>query len=250
MRKGCENFFSEDQIAAIADALHMADERSSADCIRLIMLSGCPPCEAMRAKWEEFDKEPGFWVKPSAHTKQRKIHKTPLNAAARLLIDGLRETRKGDSPFVFPGRNPGEPVKHVRTVWRTARRRATVILWLNSDDPKMSGLLSSLMEQEGRLPSLEEAEAAAAIAKAILPPSLANARIYDLRHTFASMGAGASMGLHVIGKLLGHTQARTTQRYAHLADAPMRKAAEDIGKMIASAVSSVERRKASRHGAG
>ena len=171
---GSERFFNEAEIAAIAEALDMADERSSADCIRLIMLTGCRPCEAMRARWEEFDKEPGFWVKPSAHTKQRKIHKAPLNAPARQLIEGLRETRKGDSPFVFPGRNPGEPVKHIRTIWRTARKRATVLLWLNSEDPKVSGLLSSLMEQAGRLPSIEEAKAAAAIAKVTLPASLEN----------------------------------------------------------------------------
>ena len=163
--EGSERFFSDAEIAAIAEALDMADERSSADCIRLIMLTGCRPCEAMRARWEEFDKEPGFWVKPSAHTKQRKVHKAPLNAAACQLIEGLRETRKGDLPFVFPGRNPGEPVKHIRTVWRTARKRATVLLWLNSDDPKVSGLLSSLMEQAGRLPSIEEAKAAAASRK-------------------------------------------------------------------------------------
>jgi len=213
------------------------------------MLTGCRPCEAMRALWEEFDKEPGFWVRPSAHTKQRKIHKAPLSAPARQLIEGLRES-KGDSPFVFPGRNLGEPVKHVRTVWRTARKRANVLLWLNSDDPKVSGLLSSLMEQAGRLPSIEEAKAAAAIAKVPLPASLENARIYDLRHTFASYGAGASLGLPIIGKLLGHTKPRTTQRYAHLADAPMREAAENIGGMIASAVNSAKRRKVSGHGAG
>jgi integrase len=239
---GKERFFEDAEIAAIGEALDMADDRSSADCIRLIMLTGCRPCEAMRAQWEEFDRS--FWVKPSAHTKHRKPHKAPLNAAARQLIEGLREARKGDSPFVFPGRNPGEPVKYIRTVWRTARKRANVLLWLNSDDPKVSGLLSSLMEQAGRLPSIEEAKAAAFIAKVPLPASLENARIYDLRHTFASYGAGASLGLPIIGKLLGHTKPRTTQRYAHLADAPMRKAAEEIGGMIANAVSSVERRKA------
>ena len=100
------------------------------------------------------------------------------------------------------------------------------------------------------MPTIEEATAAAAIAKVALPSSLERARIYDLRHTFASVGAGAGMGLPILGRLLGHSQPKTTARYAHLADAPMRKAAEEIGGMIASAVSSVERRKASRHGAG
>jgi integrase len=41
-------------------------------------------------------------------------------------------------------------------------------------------------------------------------------RLHDLRHTHASIGAGAGLGLPIIGKLLGHTKASTTQRYAHL----------------------------------
>ena len=52
---GCERFFSVEEIAALADALDLADERSSADCVRLIMLTGCRPCEAMAARWSEFD---------------------------------------------------------------------------------------------------------------------------------------------------------------------------------------------------
>jgi integrase len=42
-------------------------------------------------------------------------------------------------------------------------------------------------------------------------------RNHDFRHNFASVGAGASLGLPVLGKLLGHKQAATTHRYAHLA---------------------------------
>jgi integrase len=61
-------------------------------------------------------------------------------------------------------------------------------------------------------------------------------RIHDLRHSFASIGAGASLGLPIIGKLLGHTQAATTHRYAHLDADPMRRAAETIGASIAAAM--------------
>jgi hypothetical protein len=39
-------------------------------------------------------------------------------------------------------------------------------------------------------------------------------RLHDLRHTYASFGAGGGLGLPIIGKLLGYTQASTTQRYA------------------------------------
>ncbi len=58
-------------------------------------------------------------------------------------------------------------------------------------------------------------------------------RLHDLRHTFASVGAGQGVGLTLIGGLLGHTQASTTQRYAHLADHPLRQAAEKIADDIA-----------------
>ncbi len=65
---------------------------------------------------------------------------------------------------------------------------------------------------------------------------LPDVRLHDLRHTFASIGAGASLGLPIIGKLLGHTQAQTTARYAHLADDPLRKASDTIGSTIAAAM--------------
>ena len=45
---------------------------------------------------------------------------------------------------------------------------------------------------------------------------LQDARIHDLRHTFASAAVAAGQGLPMIGKLLGHTQVATTARYAHL----------------------------------
>ncbi len=61
-------------------------------------------------------------------------------------------------------------------------------------------------------------------------------RLHDLRHSFASVGAGASLGLPIIGKLLGHSQAATTHRYAHLDADPMKRAAEAIGATIAAAM--------------
>ncbi|MGY6626892.1 MAG: tyrosine-type recombinase/integrase [Oceanicaulis sp.] len=57
-------------------------------------------------------------------------------------------------------------------------------------------------------------------------------RIHDLRHTYASLAAAAGHSLHVIGGLLGHTQAQTTARYAHLADQVRRSAAEDVDGLI------------------
>jgi integrase len=62
---------------------------------------------------------------------------------------------------------------------------------------------------------------------------LEGVRVHDLRHSFASLAAGSGMSLHIIGKLLGHVNAKTTQRYAHLAHAPMIAASDTVGVEIA-----------------
>jgi integrase len=62
--------------------------------------------------------------------------------------------------------------------------------------------------------------------RVIKTANLQNIRIHDLRHTHASHLVSRGLSLSVIGKLLGHTQASTTHRYAHLADEPLRQAVE------------------------
>jgi integrase len=183
-----ERFFSQAELAAISDALAEYPGQTSADCVRLIMLTGCRPGEAMKARWSEMDAEPGYWIKPSAHTKQRRPHKLPLSPPALELVERMRKERRKDAEWVFPGPEPGKPIVALWHIWHFVRARA----------------------------GLGE-----------------NARLYDCRHSFASIGAGGGLSLPIIGRLLGHTQSRTTQRYAHLADDALREAAARIGAVIA-----------------
>jgi hypothetical protein len=67
-------------------------------------------------------------------------------------------------------------------------------------------------------------------------------RIHDLRHSFASFGAGGGPGLPIVGKLLGHANAVTTARYAHLDADPLRVASERIGSTIAAAMGEQQHR--------
>ena len=184
--EGRERFFSSAELAALTDALAEHDT-PAADCLRILMLTGCRPGEAMRATWAEFD-EPGYWSKPSAHTKQRKVHRVPLSPAASELVDTLRRKRTDDE-FVFPGRIKGRPLRELRGVWAAVTRAA----------------------------------------------GLEDALVYTLRHSFASIGAGGGLSLQIVGKLLGHTVARTTEKYAHLSGNVLEEAAAKIGAAIAGA---------------
>ena len=109
--EGRERFFSKAELERIAEALSEYPPeafenrkkigRAAADCVRLVMLTGCRPDEAMRAEWSEFDKAPGYWIKPSAHTKQKRIHRLPLSPPAIQLIENsarIAQASNGCSP--------------------------------------------------------------------------------------------------------------------------------------------------------
>ncbi len=59
-------------------------------------------------------------------------------------------------------------------------------------------------------------------------------RIHDLRHAFASVAASGGLSLPIIGSLLGHRNASTTQRYAHLSANPLKAAADRTAGEISS----------------
>ncbi len=67
-------------------------------------------------------------------------------------------------------------------------------------------------------------------------PDLTGVRLHDLRHSFASFAVADGAPLYMVGKVLGHKQARTTEEYAHLADDPLRAVAERTGSKIADAM--------------
>ncbi len=57
-------------------------------------------------------------------------------------------------------------------------------------------------------------------------------RRHDNRHTYASHLVSSGLSLEIVGRLLGHTSPETTQRYAHLADDPLRRATEMFGAKV------------------
>lgn len=65
---------------------------------------------------------------------------------------------------------------------------------------------------------------------------LEDVRLHNRRYAFASVAAASGMGLPSIGKMLGHSQAQTTHRYAHLAADPVKAAAATVAGKIADAM--------------
>lgn len=177
-------YLSQQELARVSQALAEHPEQVSANAIRFLMLTGARRGEVLNAQWDMFDLEAGLWVKPSAHTKQRREHRVPLSAPSLALLSDMRKLASG--AFVFPGKAPDQPLTDIKRTWASVCQKANV----------------------------------------------EDARIHDLRHSFASILVSRGASLPLIGALLGHTQVATTARYAHLYDEPLREAAELVGSAI------------------
>ena len=196
-----DRWLKDDELRRLHEALNGYSDQRAANAIRLIALTGSRKGEVLKATWEEFDLERGEWTKPSHHTKQKKIEHVPLGDAAIALLRSMRpENATGP---LFPSRDGKSARAGIRKPWTATCRAA--------------GLAESF-EVQGKHRKLTRWK-----------PLV---RIHDLRHTFASHLVSNGTSLQIVGKLIGHTQAATTQRYAHLAPSALREAANDFGKIF------------------
>lgn len=194
-----ERFLTELEIARLSEVLAEHPEQSSANAVRLLLLTGARRGEVLGAQWSQFDLAAGIWTKPAATTKQKKDHRLPLSAPALQLLsemktaadkENVRRRRDGlkPPPFLFPGKD-GKPLQEIKHFWAAVCGKAGI-----------SGV-----------------------------------RLHDLRHTHASILASLGLSLPIIGALLGHTQAATTHRYVHLLDGTQRAATERLGAIVTAA---------------
>lgn len=186
-----ERYLSPEEIGRLGEALDAHPERTSANAIRLLLLTGARRGEVLSATWDQFDLSRGVWTKPSMHTKQKKVHRVPLSAGAIALLNEMKREARPGARYVFPGRpkddgTTGAPLAGIKRTWATVCRTA----------------------------------------------ALEDVRIHDLRHSYASILASSGLSLQIVGALLGHTQPRTTARYAHLYDDVLRDATERVGAVV------------------
>lgn len=60
---------------------------------------------------------------------------------------------------------------------------------------------------------------------------LPEVRMYDLRHSMASNMVNSGRSIYEVAKVLGHSQLKTTQRYAHLAQEILLEAVDAAAKV-------------------
>ena len=115
-------YLNGEELARLSEALTAISNKTAANAIRLLLLTGARRGEVLNATWSQFDLDGGVWVKPSSHTKQRAEHRTPLSAAARMLLVELKRSSNGNDR-VFPGATRGSLTQPWRVITKAADLR-------------------------------------------------------------------------------------------------------------------------------
>jgi integrase len=193
-----ERYLSDDELARLTKTLDAQPDQTVSNAIRLLLFTGSRRGEVLSATWKQFDLEEGVWSKPSAHTKQKKVHTVPLSPEAVSVLSKMRAEAKSISPYLFPGPGKSGHLVEIKKGWATICATA----------------------------------------------DLENLRVHDLRHSFASILVAGGATLPMIGRLLGHTQVSTTQRYAHLDVGPLRDLVAKVGATVDGAGKVADEKKA------
>jgi integrase len=124
-----QRYLRGDELRRLTTALATHPSRQAADAIRLMLLTGARSrSEVLRATWDQFDPDFGYWHKPSSHTKQKRQHHAPLSAPARQLLVEMRARQRRQegalSPYLFPGRFDEGPMIDVDSSWKSICRAA------------------------------------------------------------------------------------------------------------------------------
>lgn len=115
-----ERYLSGDELGRLTLALAKHDG-SSANVIRLLLLTGARRGEVLAAAWPQFDLDQGVWTKPSAHTKQKKEHRVPLSAPARQLLSQMKTGTGGDGKLF-----DGDEARRLARFWASISKSANI----------------------------------------------------------------------------------------------------------------------------
>lgn len=225
-----ERYLSPDELACLGETMNAEKDfaPSAVSAFKLLVFTGARLSEIQTLKWD--------------YVRGNKIHLPDSKTGAKIIplnqpaLDTLSEVKRIEgNPYVVTGKKEDAYLTDLQRPWRRIRKQATIQFWLRHSETA-ARLVNELAEQNDEQPSWEECHKAAKSAKLELPIGLADVRIHDLRHTFASAAVMSGESLPMIGKILGHTQPQTTARYAHLADDPLQSASERIATSLQKAM--------------
>lgn len=119
-----ERYLAKDELARFLEALDTLENRSIANGLKFLLMTGVRKNEAFRLRWEHVDREAGTVF--LADTKSGKSRTVILNVLAREVVEVMWSARADDAPWVFPGKRKGRPVVSPQKPFEEACRIAGI----------------------------------------------------------------------------------------------------------------------------
>jgi integrase len=175
-------YLTKEEAQVLSAAIANDENRTAANAIMLLLLTGARRNEITQARWEHV-----FWDERKLHvpiSKSGKPRWISLSASAIGLLRSIPRCAGND--YFFPAPTTGRPSPSLWFPWKRIRDRA----------------------------------------------GLGDVRLHDLRHSFASFLVNEGVSLYVVQGLLGHANAKTTQRYAHLQSDTLSRATDVVDAIV------------------
>lgn len=189
-----DRWITPEELPRLAQAINEEPNEVARCALWLYLLTGARKSELLQARWEHVDWNRAELKLPD--TKAGRVHYIPLSSPALAL---LREIPREDgNPFILPGRGP------------RSKKDA-------GERPPQPAHLVNISKPWNRV-----REAAGVV----------DVRLHDLRRTVGSWLAQSGNSLHLIGRVLNHSNQSTTAVYARFGEDSVRVALEQHGARI------------------
>lgn len=185
----------DDELERLLAAVAAHPNRQGAHVIELLLLTGARRSEVLTMRWEQLDFGDGIWTKPASATKQARLHRIPLSAPARQVLVKIKQAAEE----------------------KAAKYRRDLSPWV-------------FPARYGGGPLTDVKHVWIAICRTA---GITDLHVHDLRHAYATFLASAGLSLPIIGRLLGHSQPGTSNRYSQLD--PLRAATDRVGAIVSAA---------------
>jgi len=213
----------------------LADEPSSDmhDFVMLSLLTGARRSNVLSMRWGDLDPDQAIWRVPD--TKNKEPLNLPLMPDAVAILRQRAQSQKDEdghptSNYVFPGPGAKGHMVSPKKGWRRVLDRARLydLLELVGQREGWDGGRIEAERNEARKTGRKALAEYVALAQELGIDTevvgLPDLRLHDLRRTLGSWQAATGASLHIIGKSLGHRDAKSTEIYARLDLDPVRQA--------------------------
>jgi len=119
-----EHYLNDEELERLLTVLRTDANRTVCNVAMFLLSTGCRLNEALRATWQQFDREQRVWRIPASNSKSKKVRSVPLNDSALDVLKAL--DTEGEFDHLFMNRQTKKPLGTIMKVWSRLRNLAAL----------------------------------------------------------------------------------------------------------------------------